>query len=110
MRSLFALPVLVLALVVGTASASDEVSVKVAIKDHKFEPAEVTVPANQRIAVTVSNEDATPEEIESYGLKFEKIIPGNTQAIVRFGPVPPGRYGFFGDFHPDTAQGVVVAE
>ncbi len=106
---LVVLPVLALTLTAGGALA-DDVTVNVSIKDHAFQPAEITVPANQRVAVTVTNDDPTPEEFESYGLKFEKIIPGNTQAVVRFGPVPPGRYQFFGDFNPATAQGVVVVE
>jgi hypothetical protein len=29
---------------------------------------------------------------------------------VRIGPLDPGRYEFMGEFHADTAKGVVVAE
>jgi hypothetical protein len=29
---------------------------------------------------------------------------------VRVGPLAPGRYEFFGEFHPNTAKGVVIAE
>lgn len=80
------------------------------IKDHKFSPAELKVPANKRVTITVVNADPTPEEFESDELKVEKIIAGNSKAIVRVGPLKPGRYGFFGEFHEDTAKGVVIAE
>lgn len=80
------------------------------IKDHKFTPTELKVPANQRVIITVINEDATPEEFESHILKVEKVIPGKSKATVRIGPLKPGRYPFVGEFHEATAKGVVIAE
>jgi plastocyanin domain-containing protein len=80
------------------------------IKDHKFTPSEIKVPANKRVKLTVVNDDATPEEFESKQMKVEKVIPGKTKAVVRIGPLKPGRYPFVGEFHEDSAKGAVVAE
>src|SRR6185437_4922322 len=80
------------------------------IKDHKFMPAEVKVPANKRVELTVVNEDATPEEFDSKALKVEKVIAGKSKGVVRIGPLKPGRYPFIGEYHESTAKGVVVAE
>ena len=80
------------------------------IKDHKFTPAEIKVPANQRVQLTVINEDATPEEFDSAALKVEKVVPGKSKGIVRIGPLRPGRYPFIGEYHESTAKGVVIAE
>ena len=80
------------------------------IRDHRFEPSEIRVPADKRVSLYVSNEDATPEEFDSTALKVEKIIPGKSKGLVRIGPLDPGRYEFMGEFHADTAKGVVVAE
>jgi hypothetical protein len=80
------------------------------IRNHKFEPAEIRVPANKRVSVLVTNEDPTPEEFESGALKIEKVIPGKSKGLVRIGPLAPGRYEFIGEFHSDTAKGVVIAE
>lgn len=80
------------------------------IKDHVFTPAEITVPANKRVQVTVVNDDDTPEEFESSALKVEKVIPGKSKAVVRIGPLKPGRYPFVGEFHEDTAKGAVIAK
>lgn len=80
------------------------------IKDHKFTPQELKVPANKRVVITVINEDATAEEFESNILKVEKVIAGNSRATVRIGPLAPGRYPFIGEFHEATAKGVVIAE
>src|SRR6478672_5822465 len=81
-----------------------------AIRNHKFEPQEIRVPAGKRVSIYVSNEDASAEEFESPALKVEKIIPGKSKGLVRVGPLAPGRYEFFGEFHPNTAKGVVIAE
>jgi hypothetical protein len=80
------------------------------IKDHHFKPAEIRVPANKRLTITVVNDDATPEEFESSALKVEKVIPGKSKAVVRIGPLKAGRYPFVGEYHEDTAKGVLIAE
>ena len=82
----------------------------VTIKDHKFTPSEIKVPANKRIEVTVINDDPTPEEFESHPMKVEKVIPGKSKAVVRIGPLKPGKYPFVGEFHEATAKGTVTAE
>jgi len=91
----------------GQASAADYT---LTIKDHKFTPTELKVPANKRVTIEVINSDPTPEEFESHALKIEKIIPGNAKATVRIGPLKPGRYSFVGEFHESTAKGTVVVE
>jgi plastocyanin len=101
---------MVMAAAAPVALAAGSAEPTIVIKDHKFEPAELHVPAGQRITVTVENRDATPEEIESKTLRVEKVIPGSGKGIVRFGPLHAGTYTFFGDFHQDTAQGKVIAE
>ncbi len=91
----------------GTVRAQE---ITITIKDHKFQPTELRVPANKRFTVYVTNDDPTPEEFESASMKVEKIIPGKSKGAVRIGPLDPGRYEFFGDFNPATAQGVMIAE
>ena len=82
----------------------------IVIRDHKFEPQEIRVPAGKRVSIHITNEDASPEEFESRTLKVEKVIPGKSKGVVRIGPLAPGRYEFIGEFHADTAKGVVIAE
>jgi len=80
------------------------------IKDHRFEPAELKVPAGQRVKLVVHNQDSTAEEFESHSLNREKIIPAGTKAAIFIGPLKPGRYTFFGEYNEATAKGVVIAE
>ena len=79
------------------------------IKDHLFFPATIEIPAGTKIKLLVSNNDATPEEFESYVLNREKVIPGNSKTVIFIGPLKAGEYPFFGEFYPRTAQGVVIA-
>ena len=105
----FALAALFAALA-APALAAEPVEVKLAIQDHKFEPAELKVPAGQKIKLLVENRDDTAEEFESHELNREKIVGPKATITVYIGPLEPGRYPYFGEFHMDTAQGVVVAE
>jgi plastocyanin len=82
----------------------------IVIKDHRFVPAEVNVPAGQKVKLIVDNQDATPEEFESHELNREKVIAPKSKGTVFIGPLKPGRYPFFGEFNESTAKGVVVAE
>jgi plastocyanin len=107
----YALPGLIVAtLVVSPSLQAKETSYTLSIKNHRFEPAEITIPANTRVKLIVKNLDPTAEEFESYELNREKIVGGGKEIIVYIGPVKPGRYPFFGEFHQDTAQGVVIAK
>jgi plastocyanin len=80
------------------------------IKNNRFQPAELKVPAGQRVKLTVHNQDPTAEEFESHSLNREKIVPPGAKVVVYVGPLKPGRYDFFGEYHEATAQGVLVAE
>jgi len=96
-------------LAVAPAGAA-EPEVLLVIKNHRFEPAEVKVPVNQRVKLIVHNQDSTPEEFESHSLNREKVIPGGAKATIYIGPLKAGRYAFVGEFNEATAKGTVVAE
>lgn len=83
---------------------------KLVIKNHLFHPSQVTIPANQKVRFLIINQGDSPEEFESYSLNREKVIMGHSRTIIYIGPLAPGNYHFFGDFHPRSAQGQVIAE
>jgi plastocyanin domain-containing protein len=109
MRTFLILVSTVAAMVLPPASLRAQ-DVTITIKNHRFTPSEVKVPANKRVQITVVNDDPTPEEFESHEMKVEKVIPGKSKGVVRIGPLAPGRYPFFGEFNQATAKGVVIAE
>ena len=109
MKSILVLAGLASFLVLAPAAARAD-NMTLTLKNHKFTPSEIKVPANKRVKLTVVNDDPTPEEFESHELRVEKVIPGKSKGIVRIGPLKPGRYPFYGEYHESTAKGVVIAE
>lgn len=97
-----------LALPLSVAAAPQEY--KIVIKNHRFEPAEVVIPAGQKVKLLVENQDTTPEEFESHAMNREKVIPGGGKASIFIGPLKPGSYEFVGEYHEDTARGKVTAK
>lgn len=79
------------------------------LKDHRFTPPELSVPADERLRIEVENRDTTPAEFESSDLRVEKIIVPGGKITVTVGPLRPGTYKFFDDYHPDTAIGTITA-
>lgn len=84
--------------------------VVVEIKDHLFYPQNVVVPAGKKVRLTFINFDDTPEEIDSFSLNREKVIFANSKGSIYIGPLKPGEYPFFGEFHPNSAVGKVVVK
>ena len=95
---------------VGTLAIAADTEVKLVIKNHRFEPAELKVVAGQRVKLVVHNQDNTPEEFESHDLNREKLVPPGAKVTIFIGPLKPGRYAFVGEYHEATAKGVVIAQ
>ena len=98
------------ALVFAAAPAFADSPIPVSLKNHKFTPAQIHVKANQPNVLALTNNDDTAEEFDSTALKVEKVVAGHGTGNVRLRPLAPGRYPFMGEYHSDTAQGVVIAE
>ncbi len=90
------------------AWAADDPAYALAIRSHRFSPAQIEIPANTKVRLVIRNEDATPEEFDSTQLRRERVIPGGGEATLYVGPLPAGSYEFLGEFHPDTAQGRLI--
>lgn len=101
---------LLLSGVAPAARAADVPVYKLVIKDHKFQPEVIEVPANTKFVIEVHNQDDTPEEFDSNALHREKIVRGGGTGTVNLGPLKPGSYPFVGEFHEATAKGKVVAK
>jgi len=98
------------AMIVLSVQAAELHTVQLTAKDGRFIPETLEVPAGQRFKLVIKNEGPGAEEFESKELRKEKVLaPGSTSSIM-FAPLKPGTYHFFGEFHPDTAKGQIVAK
>lgn len=104
---------IVLALILASISApafAETPTFEIVIKEHKFNPSTVNIPAGQKVKLVIKNQDPTPEEFESHDFNREKVIAGNSEGLIFVGPLDAGEYKFFGEFHEKTAQGKIVAK
>lgn len=100
-----------LSFLIGGASAGPAVAadpVRLTLQDHRFTPSEITVPAGEKFVIEIENQDDTPEEFDSADLHVEKIIAPKSRIVIPMRPLKPGRYGFTGEYHPDTAGGTII--
>ena len=97
-----------LALAVAAPALADDPSFSVVLKNNQFVPSEVQIPAGAKVELIVRNENPTASEFESTQLHREKVVPSGQEITVFVGPLDPGSYEFFGDFHPETRGHFVV--
>ncbi|WP_442871911.1 cupredoxin domain-containing protein [Colwellia sp. 12G3] len=80
----------------------------VTLKDHLFYPAEISIPANKKVKLVIDNQDDSIEEFDSFSLNREKVLFPKQKSTIYIGPLSPGRYDFFGEYHPNSARGVII--
>lgn len=102
--------ILLISLLLPLSAVAEDGVYSLIIKDHRFQPAEITIPAGKKVKLLVENQDPTAEEFESHSLNREKVIAGKSKATIYIGPLTPGRYTFEGEFNAKTAQGVIIAQ
>lgn len=106
----FATAVVLATVVLAAPAARADDPITLVIRNHRFEPSRLEVPAHVKFKLLLKNADDTAEEFESVELGREKLVAAGQSATVFLGPLEPGEYKTFGDFHQDTAQGVLVAK
>jgi hypothetical protein len=102
-RAFFAITLLATAVLASEhTNAQQSASVAISVKDHRFQPSQISTPANRPISIKVKNLDTAPMEFESTSLRVEKVIAPGSEGIVNVRALAPGRYEFFDDFHQET--------
>ena len=92
------------------AQAAEAPGYTLTLKDHRFEPQQLDIPAHAKVKLTIKNLDTSAEEFDSDDLHREKVVAAGQQGVVYIGPLDPGTYRFQGEYHPTTAQGSVLVK
>lgn len=102
----------ILALVLmGNVAIADELKLyELKIKNHKFSTEKLVVEANKKFKLKIINEDPSSEEFESLSMIVEKFIGPKKSITVTIGPLKPGNYDYFGEFHASTCKGILTAK
>jgi heme/copper-type cytochrome/quinol oxidase subunit 2 len=97
-----------LVLAVAGPALADPPSFAIALKNGQFVPSQLQIPVGTKVKLLVSNDNATPSEFESHQFHREKVVAPGQQIVVFVGPLDPGTYEFFDDFHPQTRGHLIV--
>ena len=103
------LSAILLATVATPPAAQAADAIKIMLKDNRFSPAEITVPAGERFRIELTNHGTAAAELESKDLKIEKIVAAGSTITVSGGPLKPGTYLFVDEYHEDEARGTITA-
>lgn len=95
---------------VGVAHAESSTEIQLSYKDKKFDPAEISAPANTPIVIKFRNLDKDAMEIESDSLHIEKTVAAGKEATIKVKAQKPGRYEFFDEYNENTARGALVVK
>jgi len=106
MLRILMIPLLVM---ITTELHAEPYTVQLVIKDGRFHPETLPVPAGVRIKIDIHNQGPGAEEFESLSLRKEKVLAPGARSFVVIAPLKPGSYAFFGEFHPATAHGRIIA-
>ncbi len=100
-----------LAGVSATAAAEDSPEVfQLTMTDGVLQPGTLAVPAGRKFRLEITNAGKTPDEFDSVELNRERLIRPGERTTIFLGPLEPGSYRFMGEFHADTAKGVIIAK
>lgn len=80
------------------------------LENHVFTPSELIIPKNKKVKLIVENKDPIAEEFDSFDLNREKVIFPHQKAVIFVGPLEPGEYEYFGEFHPNSARGKIIVK
>ena len=97
-----------LGLVNPLVHAQEDSAYVLTLKNHRFEPTVIEIPAHKKVRLIIKNLDTVAEEFDSDDLHREKVIPAGREGVVYIGPLDPGTYKFKGEFNPTTAVGSVI--
>src|ERR1700712_5155260 len=108
--TLFAAIALASVAAIGAANAQSATEIQLGYKDQKFDPAEISAPANTPIVIKLKNLDSKAMEFESKTLKVEKVVAGASDATINVRAQKAGRYEFFDEYNEKVARGALVVK
>ncbi len=107
LRRALALLIAAFALVAG---AQELPTFEISMKDGRFSPERLEVPAGKRVKLVLKNEGRTPAEFENLSMRVEKVLAPGVTSFVVLHNLRPGEYRFIDEFHPQGGSVTLVAQ
>ncbi len=96
----------------ATQSAAQPVELPtfhIVVRDGRFSPERLEVPAGTRIKLTLQNDGPGPLEFENDEMRIEKILAPGARSFVVLPKLKAGEYEFIDEFNPITGRLTVIA-
>ncbi|REG82447.1 cupredoxin domain-containing protein [Marinomonas pollencensis] len=77
---------------------AERLALQLQLNNKGFTPKAFSLPPNKAIKIELINNTNKVAELESYDMKFEKIVVPKGKITVFTGPLKAGQYRFFNDY------------
>lgn len=91
-------------------AAAEQPAFELSIKDHKFTPATLTIPADTKVKITLKNLDASTAEFISDDFKGGKLAAGGQTVTFFIGPLKAGTYEFHDEYHEQQSKTQLIVQ
>lgn len=91
------------------ASAADK-EFALTIKDHHFSPVPLTIPADTKVKITLTNQDSTTAEFMSDEFKGGKVVAGGKTVSFFIGPLKAGTYEFHDEYAEEASKTQLIVQ
>lgn len=110
--SLFRFTTLPFALLAAASlqALADQPAFELSVKDHKFDPAPLTIPADTKVKITLHNLDSSTAEFISDDFKGGKLAKGGQSVTFFIGPLKAGTYEFHDEYHEDVSRTQLIVK
>lgn len=89
--------------------ASSLPSFLVEVRDGRFTPGRIEIPARRRVRIELVNHGPGPLEFENDEMGIEKVLGAGGRSFVVLPPLQPGRHEISDEFNPITGVLEVLA-
>lgn len=92
-------------------AAAAALTYSISIRDGRFTPERLEVPARTRLRLELSNEGPGPLEFENPEMFVEKILSAGARSVIVLPKgLPPGEHTFIDEFNPITGELKITAK
>lgn len=81
--------------------------IQITLKDNLFQPSIIYIPKHTKVKLIIENKDNKAEEFDSFDLNREKVLFPGKKSVIYLSPLEPGDYHYFGEYNPNTSQGII---
>ncbi|WP_286978038.1 cupredoxin domain-containing protein [Pseudomonas sp.] len=96
--------------VAASSAFAQDSAYELTVKNHQFSPAPLTIPADTKVKITLTNQDTTTAEFISDDFKGGKLAKGGKTVNFFIGPLKAGTYSFYDEYHEAASNTQLIVQ